>query len=96
MDNATNPVQGTKEINQFPAVEWEVITRRLDVVLEGLMVVGIVREGVGTLVVVLKWTGRPKIWILAALAEEVRSHLIITGVCCLDIAPLETVLLLRS
>ena len=46
--------------------------------------------GVGTLVVVLKWTGIAKIWILSALVEEVRLHLIITGVCCREIAPWET------
>ena len=42
MDNATNPVQGTTEVNHFPPVEWEVITRRPDGALEGLVVVGIV------------------------------------------------------
>ena len=52
--------------------------------------------GGGAQVVVLKWTGRPKIWILAALVEEVRLHLIITGLCCLEIAPWETVLLRLS
>ena len=83
MDNATNHVQGTMEVNHFPPVEWEVITRRSDVVLEGL-------------VVVFKWTGIAKIWILAALVEEVRLHLIITGVCCLEIALWETVLLRLS
>ena len=60
-------------------MEWEVITRRPDGALEGLVVVRTFGGGVGTLVVVLKWTGRAKIWILAALAEEVRLHLIITG-----------------
>lgn len=96
MENATNNVQGTTEANHFPPVEWEVITRRPDVVLVGLVVVGIVGEGVGTPVVVPKWTGIAKIWILAALGEEVRLHLIITGVCCLEIALWETVLLRLS
>ena len=93
MDKATNPVKGTTEVNHFPPVEWEAITRRPDGALEGLVVVRTFGGGVGTLVVVLKWTGRAKIWILAALAEEVRLHLIITGVFYLEISLWETVLL---
>ena len=95
MDNATNPVQGTTEVNHIPPVEWDVITRRPDGALEGLVVVGICWGGGGlfTLVVMLKWTGRAKIWFLTALSEEVRLHLIITGVLYLGIALWETVLL---